>query len=97
MKGFFASAVDMVPMVPYTPLIVKEINATPTREPPMNATAAKKTQRVPQGGYGRNDGRIFTRSQVTAAVSRYARRHGYYARTVRDVTSLFREAMAEAN
>jgi hypothetical protein len=51
---------------------------------------------IPTGGYGRADGVVLTKSQVTAAVQRYARRHGYYATTVRTVTVLFRAAMEEA-
>lgn len=55
-----------------------------------------KTKRyVPPGGYGRADGTILTRAEVTLAVARYARKHTYYARTVRTVTVLFRAAMNE--
>lgn len=36
-----------------------------------------------------------TRKEVTAAVKRYARKHGFYHRTVRTVTSLRRSAIAE--
>jgi hypothetical protein len=50
---------------------------------------------IPSGGYGKADGTILTKSQVTAAVTHYAQRHGYYARTVRTVTTLFRAAMNE--
>lgn len=35
-----------------------------------------------------------TRSELTAAVTAYARKHGYYVRTVRSMTSLKREAVA---
>ena len=36
-----------------------------------------------------------TKSELTVAVQRYARRHGYYARTVRTVSSLFYAAIVE--
>lgn len=36
-----------------------------------------------------------SRKQVTQAVNRYARRHGFYARTVRAVTSLRFAAVRE--
>lgn len=36
-----------------------------------------------------------TRKQLTAAVARYARKHGYYARTVRTMTVLLRAAIDE--
>lgn len=53
-----------------------------------------KTNRlVPTGCYLRTDGRFLSRTQVTAAVQKYARRHGYSASTVRTVTTLFRAAM----
>lgn len=45
---------------------------------PMNATTTRK----------------LTRKELTQAVARYARRHGYYARTVRAVTVLFNAAIA---
>ena len=37
-----------------------------------------------------------TRKQLTQAIQQYARRHGYYARTVRTVTSLRLAAIREA-
>lgn len=36
-----------------------------------------------------------TRKEITAAVKRYARKHGFYHRTVRSITSLRRSAIAE--
>lgn len=39
--------------------------------------------------------RGMTRRDITKAVSCYARRHGFYARTVRTVTVLFRDAIRE--
>jgi hypothetical protein len=36
-----------------------------------------------------------TKSELTKAVRQYARRHGYYARTVRNMTSLRRAAILE--
>lgn len=36
-----------------------------------------------------------TRKELTTAVKRYARKHGFYHRTVRNVTSLRRSAIAE--
>lgn len=39
--------------------------------------------------------RKLTKSEVTKAVQQYARRHGYYARTVRTVSSLFYAALRE--
>lgn len=41
------------------------------------------------------DGTVLSKSQVTAAVRRYARKNGYYARTVRTITVLFRNAVNE--
>ena len=37
-----------------------------------------------------------TRKQLTKAIQQYARRHGYYARTVRAVTALRIAAIREA-
>ncbi len=50
---------------------------------------------VPPGGYGLPDGRVLSASDVILAVARYARRHNCYARTVRVVSVMFREAMRE--
>ncbi len=36
-----------------------------------------------------------TRRELTRAIARYARRHGYYARTVRACTALLLAAIAE--
>ncbi len=36
-----------------------------------------------------------TKSQMTQAIQQYARRHGYYARTVRAVTVLWLAAIRE--
>jgi len=36
-----------------------------------------------------------TKRQITLAVLGYARRHGYYARTVRTMTMLYQGAVAE--
>jgi len=36
-----------------------------------------------------------TKKEITKAIARYARRHGYYARTVREVDSLWKAAIAE--
>lgn len=36
-----------------------------------------------------------TKKQITIAIQSYARHHGYYARTVRAVSSLFYAALAE--
>lgn len=36
-----------------------------------------------------------TNKQITQAINRYARRHTFYARTVRVCTSLYGEAMKE--
>ncbi len=36
-----------------------------------------------------------TRKELTLACQRYARRHGYYTRTVRTMTRLFLAAIAE--
>lgn len=33
--------------------------------------------------------------QLTVAIARYARKHGYYTRTVRVVTTLFNSAILE--
>jgi hypothetical protein len=37
-----------------------------------------------------------TRKQLTKAIQKYARKHGYYARTVRAVTALRIAAIREA-
>lgn len=50
---------------------------------------------VPPGGYGLADGRVLTAAQVKHAVRLFARRRGYYERTVRTVSVLFRQAMSE--
>jgi hypothetical protein len=50
---------------------------------------------IPPGGYGTADGRVFSKSEVTKAVTRYARKHGFYTRTVRTMTDLKRAAMKE--
>lgn len=50
---------------------------------------------VPPGGYGMTDGRVLTREEVNHAVRAFAQRRGYYARTVRTITALFRQAMQE--
>ena len=39
--------------------------------------------------------RKLTRAELTAAIARSARRHGYYARTVREVSALRYRAIAE--
>lgn len=39
--------------------------------------------------------RKLTSKELTAAIKMYARRNGYYARTVRIVTVLFNAAIAE--
>ena len=49
---------------------------------------------VPSGGAS-SGGRILTKGQVTSAVQNYARRHGYYVRTVRTISELRRAAVAE--
>lgn len=54
-----------------------------------------KRSYVPPGGFGLASGRVLTRSEVTDAVRRYARKYGYYARTVRSMTSLRNAAMKE--
>ena len=40
---------------------------------------------------------MLTRKQLTKAIQRYARKHGYYARTVRTVTVLRLAAIREAS
>lgn len=50
---------------------------------------------VPPGGYGTAEGRVLSRSEVTKAVRLFARRHGFYARTVRTMTDLKMKAMKE--
>lgn len=55
----------------------------------------KTTTRVPHGGYGMADGTILTREQVKQARIRYARKHGCFVRTVRPMTTMFRDAMRE--
>lgn len=35
------------------------------------------------------------KTEITKAICRYARRHEFYARTVREVSSLFYAALAE--
>lgn len=39
--------------------------------------------------------RLLTKKELTAACQRYARRHGYYTRTVRGMTVLLLAAIAE--
>lgn len=39
--------------------------------------------------------RKLTKKEITRAIQRYARRHDFYARTVREVSSLFYAALAE--
>jgi len=53
------------------------------------------TRYVPPGGFGCADGTVMTKAQVTAAVTSFARRHGYYVRTVRTMTALKMAAIQE--
>jgi hypothetical protein len=54
-----------------------------------------KTKYVPPGGYGMSNGRVLSKSEVTKAIRKYARKYGFSACIVRVCTVLKRAAMKE--